>query len=215
MKLHSDFRDYYDTAIGYGIDEKVHYNRHQKKVVIDLRSELTRPFHRDSGLLGFCGIIYPFIELHKYSRDLDERGRLKIVETRFAFNEAEYIQIQTDLHGYDQRFYSYPYSNDPRLKQYFQDWACNTDKNFLEHKVPCWSAKFYSTGPNGTVNPRLKDYGFEKIKDPVAAFQELSMYLANILVEQKVVDSVDDRHRIEGHGFDIKQSFRHRKREAE
>ena len=63
MKLHSDFRDYYDTAIGYGIDEKVHYNRHQKNVVFDLKSELTRPFHRDSGLFGFCGI---FILLLNY-----------------------------------------------------------------------------------------------------------------------------------------------------
>lgn len=31
----------------------------------------------------------------------------------------------------------------------------------------------------------MKDYGFERIKDPLAAFQEISMYLANILVEQK------------------------------
>ncbi|CAN5298379.1 hypothetical protein BH20ACI2_BH20ACI2_26170 [soil metagenome] len=80
MKLHSDFRDYYEHAIGHGVDEKVRYNRYQKAVSINLKSHL----------------------------------------------------------------------------------------------------------------------------------QEISMYLANILVEQKEVDSVDDRHRIEQHGFDLKTSFRHR-----
>lgn len=135
MRLHSDFHDYYDHAIGYGIDEKVHYNRYQDAVSIDPRSELNRPFHRDSGLLGFCGKIYPFIELHKYDRDLDEHGRLKIVETRFAFDESEYIQIQKELPGSSERFYSYPYSQDPRLKQYFFEWRCSSDKIFLEHKV--------------------------------------------------------------------------------
>jgi hypothetical protein len=70
---------------------------------------------------------------------------------------------------------------------------------------------FYQESPNGLLNPRLKDIGFERIKDAFSAFQEISMYLANILVEQKKIAHVDDKYRIEQHGFDLKQSFRHRK----
>lgn len=211
MRLHSDFHDYYDHAIGYGIDEKVHYNRYRKEVAINLRSHVNRPFHRNSGLLGFCGTIFPFIELHRYDRDLDESGRLKIIETGFAFSESEYIQIQKEFTDVRRAFYSYPYPNDPKLKQYFGDWAGVCDRVFLEHRVPIWSAKFYLAEPNGILNPRLKDYAFEKKKEPFTAFQEISMYLANILIEQKEVDTVDDKHRIEQHGFDLRQSFRHRK----
>lgn len=64
----------------------------------------------------------------------------------------------------------------------------------------------------GLINPRLKDYGFERIKDSFAAFQEISMYLSNILVEQKETAAVEDKFRIEQHGFDLKTSFRKEKK---
>lgn len=51
---------------------------------------------------------------------------------------------------------------------------------------------------------------FDRIKDAFTAFQEISMYVANILVEQKPVESVSDKYRIEKHGFDLKESFRKR-----
>jgi hypothetical protein len=39
MHLHSGFHDYYHHAIGYGVDEKVHYNRFTKVVNIALRTK--------------------------------------------------------------------------------------------------------------------------------------------------------------------------------
>lgn len=36
MKLHTDFRDYYDYAVGYGVDENVHFNRFSKEVEIHI-----------------------------------------------------------------------------------------------------------------------------------------------------------------------------------
>jgi hypothetical protein len=59
----------------------------------------------------------------------------------------------------------------------------------------------------------LKDYGFDRIKDSFTAFQEISMYLSNILVEQKEVVKVEDNVRIEKHGFDLKKSFRKEKKQ--
>jgi hypothetical protein len=217
MRLHSDFHDYYDHAIGYGVDEKVHYNRYQNAVAIDLKSHLNRPFHRNSGLIGFCGKCIPFIELHRYDRsfqDEDDWGEYKIVETRSAFSEEEYLEIEREWSDFSDEFYSYLYTSDLQIKQFFIDWAQSKDEIFLKHKAPVWVARFYIEGPNGILNPRLKDYGFEKIVDPFTAFQEISMYLANILVEQKDVISIDDKHRLEQHGFDLKQSFRHRKNEV-
>ena len=211
MILHSDFRDYYDNAIGYGVDQKVHYNRYVKKASIDVKSNLDRPFHRESGLLGFCGKLYPFIEVTRYGHDLDVQGRLKIEETRFAFDAKEYIEIKKEWGLSGNNLFWHAFTKDPKVEQFFRDWSRDSDEQFLEHKVPIWVARFYSGEPNGILNPRLTDYGFERKLDAIAAFQEISMYLANILVEQKEVAIIEDKFRIEQHGFDLKESFRNQK----
>lgn len=72
--------------------------------------------------------------------------------------------------------------------------------------------RYYEQPPNGLLNPVLKDLGFDRIKEAFGTFQEISIYLANILVEQKTIDSVDDKHRIQQHGFDLKESFRNTKK---
>lgn len=216
MRLHSDFHDYYDYAIGYGVDEKVHYNRFKKPVDINLRSELDRPLHRRSGILGFCGKLFPFVQLSRFDKKRDfhweDEYDGKIVEEYYAFSLDEYRQKEV---AWDEYSDDIGHSDDIRLKQFFLDWRRDNDKLFVELKCPVWIMRFYEESPNGLLNPPLKDLDFERIKDSFTAFQEISMYLANILVEQKQIVSVDDKDRIEGHGFDAKQSFRHRKQEAE
>jgi len=84
---------------------------------------------------------------------------------------------------------------------------------FLEFKVPVWAVILGRSGSSGILNPRLKDYGFDRIKDSFTTFQEISMYLSNILVEQKETVVVQDKFRIEQHGFDLKKSFRKEKKQ--
>lgn len=216
MKLHSDFHDYYDYAVGYGIDEKVHYNRFTKPVDINLKSELDRPLHRRSGILGFCGKLYPFVQLSRYDKKRDfhweDEYDGKIVEEYYAFGLDEYNGKEETWAEYSDDF---GHSDDIRLKQFFLEWRKDDDKLFVQLKCPVWLMRFYKKSPNGLLNPRLKELDFERIKDPFTAFQEISMYLANILIEQKEIETVDDKHRIEQHGFDSKQSFRHRKPDTE
>jgi len=216
VRLHSDFHDYYDYAVGYGIDEKVHYNRFTKSVDINLKSELDRPLHRRSGILGFCGKLFPFVQLSRYDKkrncDWEDEYDGIIVEVYYAFSLEEYLQKEQTWDEYSDDIGR---SDDIRLKQFFLDWRKDKDKLFVELKCPVWMMRFYQESPSGLLNPRLKDLDFERIKDSFTAFQEISMYLANILVEQKQIASVDDKDRIEGHGFDIKQSFRDRKKDAE
>ncbi len=138
MRLHSNFHDYYDHAIGYGIDEKVHYNRFQKAASINLKSHLNRPSHRNSGLLGFRGKTYPFIQLHRYDRNFvveDNWGEYSIVETQFAFSEQEYLDTEKAWSDFSGKFHSYFYSSDLKIRQFFNEWILNSDKIFLEHRV--------------------------------------------------------------------------------
>jgi hypothetical protein len=216
MKLHSNFRDYYDNAIGYGIDERVHYNRITKNADINLKSQADRPRHPRSGILGFCGVFFPFIQLSRFDKkrdcDWEDEYDGAIVEEFFAFSLVEYQEKENDWYEFSDDFGNYGRVDELKLKQFFLDWHSDSDEVFLDLKCPVWMMRFYAKPPNGVLNPRLKDVGFDRIKDSVTAFQEISIYLANILVEQKTVETVEDKYRIQQHGFDLKTSFRKEKK---
>ncbi len=216
MKLHTDFQDYYDYAVGYGVDKNVHYNRFSKSARISIKSQRNLPHFQDANLLGFCGEIYPFITIKKFNRKYDscefDSDELKVVETFHAYSYKEYKNKEAEWEDYSDSFGYMSQSMDLKLKQFFLDWRLRDDAVFLEHKVPVWKIELDEPIYNGTLNPRLKDYNFEVVKDAFTAFQEISMYLSNILIEQKEIAEIEDKYRIEQHGFDKKLSFRHRKK---
>ena len=200
MRLHTDFHDYYDNAVGYGIDNKVHYNRFTKEVEIKIKSRFDFPSHNNAGLLGFCGKIYPFIELKKFDQKYDDEidwDDYKIAELYYAYSFDEYKRKESDWADYSDDFGYYDHWKETRLKQFFIDWEFQSDDIFLEYKVPIWTLKLYRNQSTGIINPKLKNYGFDRIKDSFTTFQEISMYLSNILVEQKETAIVEDKFRIE------------------
>ena len=215
MRLHTDFHDYYDNAVGFGIDENVHYNRFTKKVEIRIKLQFDFPNHNYAGLLGFCGEIYPFIELRKYGWEYDKETdsvKSKIVERYYAYNIEEYKNKKSEWYEFKNLLPDYyDYSRDLDLKRFFSDWNYQSDDIFIKNKVPVWTLELDRNRNESLINPRLKDYGFDRIKYSFTAFQEISMYLSNILVEQKEIAVIEDKYRIEQHGFDLKKSFRKNK----
>jgi hypothetical protein len=168
-------------------------------------------------LLGFCGRIYPFIEVKKFNQRYDlyeySGNDLKIIECYFAYSFEEYEHKQSEWRAYTDAFEHEDHSRKIKFNQFFVDWSYEADNIFLEYKVPIWTIKFNGSENNGLINPKLKDYGFDRIKNSFTAFQEISMYLSNILVEQKEIAAVEDKFRIEQHGFDLKKSFRKEKKQ--
>lgn len=81
-------------------------------------------------------------------------------------------------------------------------------------KSPVWIIGLNVYNETILLNLKLKDYGFERIKDSFTAFQDILIYLSNILVEQKEVVRIEDKFRIEQHGFDSKMSFRKEKKKV-
>jgi ASC-1-like (ASCH) protein len=168
-------------------------------------------------LLGFCGEIFPLIEVQITDREK------RIISQKFAFNYEELIEFKKEKIRYYNiyplsRWYSrqaeivdFPKNEKKLIKKFFQDWSWKDDSIFLKNKVPVWVKKLRHYNKCAFLNPRLKDYGFDRIKDSFTAFQEISMYLSNILVEQKEIAAVEDKFRIEQHGFDLKKSFRKEK----
>lgn len=220
MKLNSDFHDYYDYAVGYGIDENVYFNRFSKEVEIDIKPRFDFPSHLNVGLLGFCGMIYPFIEIKKFTEKYDpeydfafESEEFEIAELFYAYSLEEFKAKEEEWEDFSDDFGYYDYREQIKIKQFFVDWHYQNDEIFLEHKVPIWVIKLDRNQNCGIINPKLKDYGFERIKDSFTTFQEISMYLSNILVEQKEIAEIEDKFKIEQYGFDLKKSFRKEKKQ--
>jgi hypothetical protein len=216
MRLHTDFHDYYDNAVGYGIDNNVHYNRFTKEVEINIKSRTDFPPNYFAAyLLGFCGQIYPIFKLKKYERSIyaweNDYEENQVGETFYAYSFQEAEEKSKEWGDYTESFGG---SNDRetlKMKQFYFDWNFLDNEVFLQYKCPTWIVEL-GRNRTGLINPKLKDYGFERIKDPFTAFQEISMYLSNILVEQKEVVKIEDKFRIEQHGFDPKISFRQEKK---
>jgi len=227
MKIHSNFRDYYDIGLSVGIDPALHYNRKERRFH---PQELKTPFPPDTlskvrytkndyqrpvpdverVLIGFCGTLYPCIRLIRqdktavniYSADqLDVHFKSKVPSWGRPSEHWE------RSHRKNQRERANFLSNRPRV-----------DALFLEVDAPLFVVSDDPDERGGYVtidtNAMLKPYEFFKVIDPFTAFQEISMYLGNQLVKHDQPDEIADEYRIAMHGYD-KHSFRHPTRTAQ
>jgi len=137
MILHTDFHDYYDTAVGYGIDSNVHYRRFTKEVLINFKPKLDFPRLWGSSplLLGFCGQIYPVAELVKL--DLTYQP----IDWFHAYTYEELVVKGTEWVNL-KKVYIYRHKRrETEAKRFFEDWRQQDDSLFLENKTPVWIYK--------------------------------------------------------------------------
>jgi len=214
MLIISKFRDYYDTAIAFGVDKTIVYKR-ETKIIEDTSFNYpereicvgNERYHYYKRVLGFCGEIYP------------------IIEVITGYNATAYIYNKEDLlqHAIDNNI---PISDKHKhwslweafslkdrgldLDNFFHKENHEKYKEiFIEYKTPI----FYKPirGSKLIVNPNLKEYGFVKIKDPFTAFQDIMQYISGVLGvgEQNMVEISNEDMR-DKKGFDS-WSFRKHK----
>ena len=61
-------------------------------------------------------------------------------------------------------------------------------------------------------NPSLKSFEFYKVLPDYQIYQELEMYLGNVLVTRDEIPVMTDKQKVSSHGFDEKYGFRTRKK---
>lgn len=160
-------------------------------------------------LIGFCGKLYPVIELNfsdKYQicfnlSEIDDFVA-KHLKTKYV---EEYRRKKSVWHK--QRV---------TKRHYFEKWfeECQQkDYNswFIEAHCPVFLVKYAHKKASITYNPSLREWEFVRIFDPYMAFQEISMYYGGVLggIKEHVPD-VPDKVLAEAKGFD-KWSFRKEK----
>lgn len=201
MKIQSNFKDYYDyIAWQYGGgDPKFVYLRHRSsssRIFIDRREAAFNiqvkgipsgePM-RWYDYLFFCGDVY-LIDQEKITE--------KVTKVE-PCGECYFCRL--NLH-------SNCGNSNYRLLKPLKDIA-------LKHNEPVFQ---YTSGLGaGEIwIPTLKDIGFDKFEtDPEKVYHRIEDYKRNVLTPVVEISGTmqTDKEKTASHGFDVKQSFRHRK----
>ena len=192
MKIISKFRDYYDGMARYGIDDSLMFIR---------KSEVTQELiHRD--ILKDFPVMYTnaAIATDYEGWDLESHKPIKL-----AFSKEE-----LDLLAKDSSRYRLDYFRGRDKEAVFRMTSLPLPKK--AHIEMFWDFTPTNTGITfkRRTNPRLLDFGVESVVSPYDIHQNLMQLLANESNPERPMLPIDDRVRIQQHGFDTKISFRKR-----
>lgn len=238
MRLISSFKDYYDCIQGMGYDEYPVFVRESRQIekdkpfrtnirdrekkekvstILDVIDQLpcTQDF-AEGGVVVFCGRAYPFYEYG--GRCYYELDRLisAVKSVRHFENECNYAEAKSFLVRFEQkskkgtRRYRWRRADLSResWKRYVEETSFDVPTDTFRYFDSPIIATSFDTSVILEVNPMLKDYNFEQVKDPYTAWQEISMFLGNELANQKDPNPpIPDKLKAQAKGFD-KFSFR-------
>jgi len=234
MRIISKFRDYYDSAMAYGQDDRQVWVRNTTEMTEQEARDLLNSLSEKNALgiylppycvgaappytavyVGFCGKVYAGLIAHSRRWGVDDT----------VFWSADAFLKWTKDHDKD----AYLWLNRPgrrdhwiraestvnQSKTNFENLvtrfgvSLHADDVFVDLGVPIFVVVNRRYEATGATNPQLKQYGFASMVDPYSAFQELSMFIGNQLpLQQPDLIEISDKDRIQQHGFN-KQSFRH------
>lgn len=214
MLIVSEFHDYYDTALGQGIDKTIVYNREVKEffdttLLLDYNIENGDLFQNNrSGLkvrkttwhiIGFCGRTYVCLRVETSSKSstyLDQK------EFYFGLECLKYLREDRDLKK------TYDFITKIHGKENIELFFKYKSPVFIytpEIQSMIWNNKTTKI----ILNPILKEYKFFKIFDTFTAFQEIAMFISGVLGSNREPElKLTDKDKIIQHGFDTKWSFR-------
>lgn len=232
MRIISKFHDYYDAALGYGVDNSCVYIRKTEELKgkynvndqdprrILILQAIEDAFQKLNGRLperfryvavGFCGKIYIGLAydcMDDNSKMPAENPRdwRKTYPTNFAWALDDIDATWHDKPLRERSYFGGYYANDLR------DWFKRNENNlvhecvdlFAENHIVCFG---YDRN-DVFIDPRLTDYKFQRRLDAFTTFQEINMFVAGVLAQtDNVPDLTTDADRIVAKGFN-ERSFR-------
>lgn len=221
-------KDYYDSGAQYGQDPNLLLIRNPEEIQYAYGGNPVKTgleeYHPDRRPILFCGKAYPRLICTQYDFD-DQCVRQDPAHTVSIYTVPamdKFLSTNTAVSKLmRQAMYGRKWN---RGRTYYDMWAeylsngpyTVPDTLFIKHKTPYMviSEKYWeSHNPFLSVLtfPLLEDYGFNKIVPANQAWQEIEMYLSNVLVTERnppvVIRDID---KVAKHGFNEK-SFRKEK----
>lgn len=225
MKIKSRFKDYYDyVAHAYGGgDERVTYVR---EPLPDNLTSVTLPDFADLPTPRLSGA-------RAYTKHLVINGRVYTViapidpVTLVAgpyrlfhqdnFDDDDVINLSVQYHWRPNESWS-----SLKWERYFGQENATALALSKAIKQPVFLVDSYhknwtSKSTHFEINPHipvLREYGINHYIQPEQLYQEIAYFMSNKMVDSPdlvVHNNMTDKEKIVQHGFDLKQSFRHRK----
>ncbi|PLY05069.1 MAG: hypothetical protein C0625_13620 [Arcobacter sp.] len=176
--------------------------------------------------LGFCGKIYPFIkiEIYKIKKENKQYSK-KLIFEEFCFTQKSIIDSLLKHLNMNQieQLQKYRWDKSKFIYKIFEEFKEIEYKGLFDlfnlHKIPYFVAeqyyqkierkqyKSFELKFRYISNPILKNYKFIQIKNPMEAFQEISMYLGEINHMENETIKIEDKYLLQSKGFD-KFSFK-------
>jgi hypothetical protein len=183
-------------------------------------------------IIGFCGELYPCLEIMDINPNNSNLTQIKHgddVKTVYSMDKLVSL-ITSDEFSHKHKI-NKEYIMECLEKDYnrwgntltFKSWdtmirevnMLNSDiirDLFLNLEAPCFKlshiSKYSQNNNSITINPILKYDEFQKVKNPMEAYQELSMFMGTLMVSQQdPIPDVSDEDMRDMKGFD-KWSFK-------
>lgn len=203
--------DYYDRAMSYGVDTTSVLVRNSVKIE-------DAPFH-----CNYPTSLSHTTHLHQFRVIVGDTRYIGYLVSRvgsygvrkserlFAYSEESLDraleEFGVSVPSYAQKAVSSTvYSSKISEKQ--TNWMIEKGLSILLVNFYCHKLAYVG-------NPStLRDFEFYRALDPFTMYQTLDMWVSGVLSGRgnKTVEITDDKIKIQKHGFDLKQSFRHRKK---
>lgn len=219
MIIKSKFKDYYDSALSYGIDTERLWIRDRQEISIPsinkklYASGVGRWRWKTLSAVGFCGKIYPF--LLNSSQNCTTECNYSIDKNDIIYDESEIRKniLSDDTYDYYKKLNKpvrWDIWDEQNFKKFWNQFSDpEIDSIFSKYKTPVFSIQYYDKNWHVILNDCLKHLAFFKVMNPIETFSEIEMYIGNILVGEKEVKipTGNDQVIAASKGFD-KWSFR-------
>jgi len=232
MRIISKFRDYYDSAQGYGIDPNLVYERRTRRVVLPAHAWNETDAYKFASkapkrerwdiqgqLLLFCGQAFPVWQCGD-EWHFDSVGVRSYLASKQSRSEEQFCDwpdmiefdsnAKYELHLNDIR--RVLYVNQTDIEGFISD-VSGKQIGFdlhLQLRSPAVLIRVHrDSDVSVIIDPELSKLGFAAIKDAFTAFQEIATFLGNELAQPDIAPQTvgDDKTIAQSKGFD-EQSFR-------
>lgn len=227
MRIISESKDYYDCIQAQGQDQSIVYVRTEKTFTKDkcppLRFRwypnyyrwLSENFTMNQHVVGFCGKIYPVLQLWMRDKSIKDWSTCLTLEDVDQWMETclNKKQLEDYYNEKKRSYFSKHYWRKDRSKfrKFFEQMTEDQNKfgdMFIEHDCPIFVATLTCWDERKLVlNARLNEFQFYRMIDPYTAFQELQMWVGNQVQPRKHIPEISDKVLAEAKGFD-QWSFR-------
>lgn len=178
-------------------------------------------------LLVVCGKMYLLVS---ENTDKKQESLSGVWSTFQLFNVDKHPRVFNAIDSYIQENRKYNWWNTGRSFIEFESYFGYTSPELIQlskhFNQPVFVINDISydlkSGTNGGYTqvevddkiPKLKDIGYSSVVDPVKLFYDISFFITNVLVDNPDTIppvQISEKDKISQHGFDLKDSFRHRK----